>query len=657
MTSESGHGSRKRLRTALLEAANSRGANLGTTAAVAHTLYEHHLLSEDADLNDLREAAKAGRRKWKNMYTYTLKLPLDGVREFAWCVSNPILTLQFLLDHAPCSKDLLNLRTDGLPMDLCCYHDEIVPGNVLHPDSQRRTLAIYIGFRQWKQFLGSEFVWLPVAVLRTSQLKQVQGGLSNVMRLLLLSWTPVFHGQSVQFGDARILLPMKLWAFVMDEAAMRSMWNVKGAAGRRPCALCKNCISKPAGASLETGTISSFFKDITCVNITEFEAMTDADAWEAVDHLDAQQNRMSKGKFEELQKNIGMTFNPLGVLTDANLRDIVGVSQAMYDSLHCYWIAGGISSVEVPLFANHITEHGFSLSDLQQAVSIPVRSRYHTAPAQRARVVSENYLNGVNGWKASGSEQMDVLPLLHAWAVLSLKPTIDSWPPACQSFLALCERLYLLLQLERSGKQYFRILLEQKQAEHFALFVSAHGRDKVRPKHHFSLHHVLQFDRNGMLVDTKAMERKHQALKREVQSSFQNLQNFEERLLHNLHFVQSTELNKMGPDAWKTSLVSPYLDKDMILTSETLRVATETFSKGVVLVAHDLTWAGVVQNFTQRGHEIHVHFEKFRSSRVLGLGLYDWQSQLETTKISWTPMTFGVPAHWRLHEASLFTIW
>ena len=78
MTSESGHGCRKRLRTALLEAANSRGANLGSTAAVARALYEHHLLSADTDLNDLREAAKSERRKWKNMYTYTLKLPLEG---------------------------------------------------------------------------------------------------------------------------------------------------------------------------------------------------------------------------------------------------------------------------------------------------------------------------------------------------------------------------------------------------------------------------------------------------------------------------------------------------------------------------------------------------------------------------------------------------
>jgi len=118
MTSESGHGSRKRLRSALLEAATTRGANLGSTAAVAQTLYEHHLLSEDVDLNDLCEAARSERRKWKNMYTYTLKLPLEGNREFAWRVSNPILTLQFLLDHAPCFKDLLNLRTDGLPMDL-----------------------------------------------------------------------------------------------------------------------------------------------------------------------------------------------------------------------------------------------------------------------------------------------------------------------------------------------------------------------------------------------------------------------------------------------------------------------------------------------------------------------------------------------------------
>ena len=58
-----------------------------------------------------------------------------------------------------------------------------------------------------------------------------------------------------------------------------------------------------------------------------------------------------------------MTFNPLGVLADSNLRAIVGVSQAIFDSLHCYWVAGGLCSVEAPLFANRVAEHGFSLSD------------------------------------------------------------------------------------------------------------------------------------------------------------------------------------------------------------------------------------------------------------------------------------------------------
>lgn len=55
---------------------------------------------------------------------------------------------------------------------------------------------------------------------------------------------------------------------------------------------------------METGTISSFFKDITCLNIAEFEAMTDADAWEAVDHLDTQKNRMSKSKLKNYQKTL-----------------------------------------------------------------------------------------------------------------------------------------------------------------------------------------------------------------------------------------------------------------------------------------------------------------------------------------------------------------
>ena len=62
------------------------------------------------------------------------------------------------------------------PWCLILYLDEATPGNVLRLDNQRKVLLWYAGFLEMGPFLRSEHAWLPVAVVRTSLLKTVQGG-------------------------------------------------------------------------------------------------------------------------------------------------------------------------------------------------------------------------------------------------------------------------------------------------------------------------------------------------------------------------------------------------------------------------------------------------------------------------------------------------
>ena len=223
---------------------------------------------------------------------------------------------------------LLRQHVDGKFLQLLFYHDEIVPGNVLHPDNTRRSVCFYISFLEWRSLLHSEFVWLPIALLRTQIIKGITGGLSHCLAKLFQSWTDNFHGRPVTLRDGTIrIFPVRLAGCIMDESAMHAMWCCKGASGRRPCMKCKNCVAKLAGATLGLDD-GSYFRDICCPNITEFHRMTDEDVWQSMDHLEEQQRTISKKQFAELERNIGFTHSPDGLLAQHDLRNFVRPSTA-----------------------------------------------------------------------------------------------------------------------------------------------------------------------------------------------------------------------------------------------------------------------------------------------------------------------------------------
>ena len=82
-------------------------------------------------------------------------------------------------------------------------------------------------------------------------------------------------------------------------------------------------------------------------------------------------------------------------------------------------------------------------------------------------------------------------------------------------FAFLCESCVLiqLLQLVYAAKVEDAKHLLQLQRVHQTLFIRAYTSDKVRPKHHFSMHVPLQAAREGILVDTFVHERKHRMFK------------------------------------------------------------------------------------------------------------------------------------------------
>ena len=226
-------------------------------------------------------------------------------------------------------------------------------------------------------------------------------------------------------------------------------------------------------------------------------------------------------------------------------------------------------------------------------------------------------------------------------------------PMECSSLLLLMERLYALQMLCFTNDINFCVLVEHKQQEHFKAYLKAYNVRNVKPKHHYSLHVPGQWRKTKTVPNTLAMERKHQGAKREVESSMQNLEHFECRLLRQLQCVQSTEISKKGPNYWLTELLDPEKISDGRWTAKQLRRPSGLWKISTPMLSPDLQYAGWIDNFVQIQDEIYISFKMFRSSKVIGLGVYEWENSHETRL-----GTLSVSCFWKLvGNKSLLTIW
>ena len=635
----------KLYRDASLAALHARGANAGTVSSVIDALTSRDLLPEDSNVRKLRYDERKDLGKWLK-YTTTLQLQQFDGSIFPWVTSTPHQAMQFFLDHTPSFASLVRLIPQGRAARVIGYNDEITPGDVLHPDPRRKCTCFYISTLDWADHLHNEQAWLPVAVLRSEVLKTTQGGLSAAMRTLFDSWIPSFEGRSLQVCGETIWLPISLDALIFDEPAMHHTWSVKGSAGRRPCILCKDCVSKAVGNRIDE---SSWFKSIQETDISSFTALKDTDAWECVDFLKDRSSTLGKGKFEDLQSNCGFAFNVHGLLHHLPLRQYVRPTATCFDVLHTHF-SNGICAVETFLFKEIIEQEGFSLLD---ACELSCQSTHGTKASMR-RSLTEPFF-GKGTWKASGSAQLNVLPLIHFWLVATIQNT-GKWNVACESYKLLLERIYCLLMLTFTKTSQWCILLEEKQRLHFEAFQRAYSPTHIKPKHHYAMHVAGHWKRWGTILDTKTMERKHRLAKTEIESSLQNLENFEARLLHRLHVVQENEVTKHGMVYWEPHLIDPVCAAPRRWISQKALFHGALWKQNEPIVCSDLKWAGLVESFVQCEQSFYFDVALFESLRPITFGIYEWKKNKQRKLIPWqTPVKR--PQSWKLAADSMVTMW
>ena len=254
---------------------------------------------------------------------------------------------------------------------------------------------------------------------------------------------------------------------------------------------------------------------------------------------------------------------------------------------------------------------------------------------------------------------MDTLPLLHYWVTVRLKnerPDLSDhkW---LVSFLELCQRCYWLHMLSFSGADHFRVLLEKQQAIHHNAFAKAYGEDCMKPKHHFSLHVPKHVSRVHACLDTKTCERKHQVLKREVESTLQNLQFFEGRLLCKLLQTQVHEINGLDTPLFATCLLKPIQCGPLWKAQQLHLPGNFILRVSMPVISVRLDWAGVISSFEQKDANIYIDINMYTLQTRTAAGIYLWKTLNTCYKMEWHSNLCVTPRYYRLAVQELITVW
>ena len=444
-----------------------------------------------------------------------IPLPLIGGGEFSWNIVRLDKVLQKFARGSEGFRaalaGALGASSDGR-LSAIVYADEVTPGNPLRPENRRRFWSIYVGLMELGAVaLSYEQFWIPVGVLRTTKVAQLRGGLSHAFSMLLKSilFDPsqlAEMGMPIDLGQGPQLLRLRIARLLGDESALKTILSAKGAAGLRPCILCRNVVALRSDlVSPGCGLV-----EVSCSRHDQFDAATDQDLWQAWDDLAAQRPVLTKARFELLEKSSGLTYNELGLLGDAILRrHFQPASAVTFDFLHCY-LQGGVAAQELSAFLSRCHEElrtSYAQLDLlaRAAWCYPKSLPHHKLDAVFSDA-RERSADG--GWKASAGETLLALPLVRYFSETIIRPS-GQLQGECDSLALLCDLVDLYMSVKQ-GRPVGRRLLGGVRA-HLEQHQRVYGDRYLRPKHHFAWHTAERAASVEPFLDTFVLERKHQA--------------------------------------------------------------------------------------------------------------------------------------------------
>ena len=342
---------------------------------IVRCLQAQGIADDDVTTRKLREARDAAFEQVACSET----LPDGDGGEVEWQLLDPATLVEHVLKAC---KSLASLYNDAhqrcpstldKPWSAIVAYDEFAPGNVLKPDNQRKTMNVRVNFRELGlKVLQHSHTWFCIASVRRSLINEVEGGWSRMLAVLLRRMflgprSFLSGGLLVVRNDQTFIVFAQLANVLSDLDGIRIGLDLKApGSARKACFIHYNVFRKDDEVVEQD---PANYVTMSCCDQKKFKKQTSQDLYDSMDILieasrQVEAKTMTKARFEQMQKAMGLKCNPQGLLAQRDLRDCIGVLEVItLDWMHLT-ICDGIFTTEFRLFlqACH-SEWGLKLSD------------------------------------------------------------------------------------------------------------------------------------------------------------------------------------------------------------------------------------------------------------------------------------------------------
>lgn len=335
-----------------------------------------------------------------------------------------------------------------------------------------------------------------------------------------------------------------------------------GASGNIIGICCKNVTRKNSGLPAADSTRT--FVDVSETDVTKLIRHTDASLKSTVEYIDSCKNRMTSGKFKDVQKALGVNYEPLGILWCAALmRWFLPISCLMYDWMHIMMVHG-VYNLEVGLLLKvmYRMQNPLRFTDINNffaQFTWPWYAKKQGKTVFRKRADDAEGKPKPTPLQCSASEALGSFMLLLMFLqVNNLAGCGDAAVVAAvESYRLMCTVISMLIGINRG----FHVGVNDL-AHAIAQYLEAHKRSYGKrwwiPKMHYLLHIPFMLLAHGILIACFVHERKHKEIKRYAQQRLSQSDTFERNILVDLLHYQLKMLQEpttFGVDSAK--LVKP----------------------------------------------------------------------------------------------------
>ena len=279
----------------------------------------------------------------------------NGITERQVYYAHPMaLVHQCCKVSQPFASFLLSCLRGGTQGSIVLYIDMTTPGNNLRPEVARSYYGCYwtlLEFPSWyraQDALG----WIPFACIMATDLKASGTSIAALMKHIIRiffspddgNWNFSNPGIRVPYAGAMRHISFNFAGFLGDVASHAEVLGLKGASGLKPCPCCMDVVGR-----CERPLVHGYFKCVKDIKAKQCKPHTNSTFKAMLDFLDT--TARSGDDVGQLEKRLGLRYDPDGLVYDLGLRAVVRVPECIiWDFQHCLLSSGGIAQYHINQF-------------------------------------------------------------------------------------------------------------------------------------------------------------------------------------------------------------------------------------------------------------------------------------------------------------------